>query len=61
MDDLDQFVKCVVGISKEGHNAVQVLAKIANYENLEKNTNRYKSEVNLKKDESNKLDQDINR
>ena len=60
MDDLDQFVKCVVGISKEGYNAVQVLAKIANYENLEKDVNRYKSEVSFKKDESAKLDQDIN-
>ena len=60
MDDLDQFVKCVVGISKEGHNAVQVLAKIANYENLEKDSNRYKSEVSRKKDELTKLNQDIN-
>jgi hypothetical protein len=60
MEDLDQFVKCVVGISNEGNNAVQVLGKIANYENLEKDSNRYKSEVSSKKDELTKLDQIIN-
>ena len=38
MDDIDQFVKSVVGISKENYDPVQVLAKIADYENLEKNT-----------------------
>ena len=36
MEDIDQFVKCVVGISKENYNPVQILAKIADYENLEK-------------------------
>ncbi len=60
MEDLNQFVKSVVGISKESHNAVQVLAKIADYENLEKDLNRYKDEVNIKKDELTKLDQVIN-
>ena len=52
MDDMDQFVKCVVGISKENYNHVQVLAKIADYENLEKDSNYYKEEINLMKDES---------
>ena len=37
MDDMDMFVKCVVGISKENYNHVQVLTKIADYEKIEKN------------------------
>ena len=59
MEDLDQFVKCVVGMSKEGHNAVQVLAKIENYENLEKNLTDYKEEVKRKKDELDKVNLEI--
>ena len=59
MDNLDKFVKCVVGISKEGHNAVQVLGKIANYENLEKNLTNFNEEVKLKKDELDKVEEDI--
>jgi hypothetical protein len=59
MEDLDQFVKCVVGISKEGHNAVQVLAKIANYENLEKNLTDYNEELKRKKDELDKVNREI--
>ena len=46
MENMDNFVKCVVGVSKEGYNHVQVLAKIADYENLEKNLTDYKDEVN---------------
>ncbi len=60
MENIDQFVKCVVGISKENYNPVQVLVKIANYENLEKNSSYYNEQVNLKKDELAKLNQDIN-
>jgi len=60
MEDLDQFVKCVVGMSKEGYNSVQILAKIANHENLEKDLNRYKSEVSFKKNELTQLNQVIN-
>ena len=37
MDDMDMFVKSVVGISKENYDHVQILAKIADHENLEKN------------------------
>ena len=37
MDDMNMFVKSVVGISKENYDPVQILAKIADYENLEKN------------------------
>jgi hypothetical protein len=60
MENIDQFVKCVVGISKENYNHVQIVEKIADYENLEKNTNFYKSQVNLKKDELAKLNQQTN-
>ena len=44
--NIDQFVKCVVGISKENYNSVQILEKIADYENLEKNSRYYNEEVN---------------
>ena len=43
MDDIYQFVKCVVGISKENYNPVQILTKIADYENLEKKANNIKN------------------
>ena len=59
MDDLDKFVNCVVGISKQNYNSVQVLTKIANYETLEKEANHYKSEVSLKKEELAELNQEI--
>ena len=36
MDDMNMFVKSVVGISKENYDPVQILAKIADYENLRK-------------------------
>jgi hypothetical protein len=59
MDDINMFVKSVVGISKENHDPVQILAKIADYENLEKNSIYYTEKVNFKKDELAKLNQDI--
>jgi len=59
MENMEQFVKCVVGISKENHDPVKVLTKIADYENLEKNLRFYKEEINFKKDELAKLDQKI--
>ena len=60
MDDMEKFVKCVIGISRENHDRVQILAKIADYENLEKNAKYYKEVVNLKKDELAKLNEEIN-
>ena len=59
MDDIDMFVKSVVGISKENHDPFQILAKIADYENLEKNLIYYTEKVNSKKDELAKLNQVI--
>jgi DNA repair exonuclease SbcCD ATPase subunit len=61
MDNIDMFVKSVVGIAKENHDPLQVLAKIADYENLEKNSRYFNEQVNLKKDELTKLNQDIDR
>ena len=60
MENIDQFVRCVVGISKEGYNLVQILAKISDHDNLEKESNHYKSEVNRKKDELAELLKEIN-
>ena len=59
MENVDQFVQCVVGISKENYNHVQILEKIADYETLEKNSRYYNEQVTLKKDEWAKLNQDI--
>jgi hypothetical protein len=58
-DNIDQFVKCVIGISKENYNPVQIVTKIADYKNLEKNSRYYNEQVNLKKDQLAKLNQDI--
>jgi hypothetical protein len=60
MENIEQFVKCVVGISKENYNHVQIVEKIADYETLEKNSRDYNEQVNRKKDELAKLNQDIN-
>ncbi len=60
MENMDHFVKCVVGISKEGYNHFHILAKIADYENLEKDLKNYKTDVELKKDELAKLTQEVN-
>ena len=59
MENMDQFVKCVVGISKENYNPAQILKKIADYENLEKNSRYYNEQVDLKKYEVDKLNQQI--
>ena len=59
MENMDQFVKCVVGISKENYNPAQILKKIADYENLEKNSRYYNEQVNLKKAQLAELNQDI--
>jgi hypothetical protein len=59
MENIDQVVKCIVGISKQNYNPIQILTKITDYENLEKNSRYYNEQVNLKKDELAKLNQDI--
>ena len=52
MDDMDMFVKSVVGMSKENYDYVQILAKIADHENLEKISRYYKEEIIRTKNES---------
>ena len=60
MENIDQFVQSVIGMSKENNDYIKVLEKIADYENLEKSTKYFNEQVKLKKDELAKLEQDIN-
>jgi hypothetical protein len=60
MENIDQFVKSVIGMSKENNDYIKVLEKIADYENLEKNTKYFNEQVKLKKDELAKLEESIN-
>jgi len=59
MDDMEMFVKSVVGISKENYDPVQILAKIREHEKLEKDMDYYKEEIIRMKNESAKLNQEI--
>ena len=59
MDDMDMFVKSVVGMSKENYDYIQILAKIAEHEKLEKDMDYYKEEVVRTKNESAKLNQEV--
>jgi hypothetical protein len=61
MDNIDMFVQSVVGIAKENHDPLQVLAKIADHENLEKNSRYYNEQINLQKADLTKLNKDIDR
>ena len=47
-------------MSRENYDYVQILAKIADYEKLEKDLNYYKEEITRTKNESAKLNQEIN-
>jgi hypothetical protein len=53
------FVRSVVGMSKENNDYVQILAKIAEHEKLEKDLDYYKEEITRTKNESAKLNQEI--
>jgi hypothetical protein len=59
MDDMEMFVNSVVGISKENYDPVQILAKIAEHEKLEKDLYSYKEEITRIKNESANLNQEI--
>ncbi|HEX2407495.1 MAG TPA: hypothetical protein VHJ38_09840 [Nitrososphaeraceae archaeon] len=61
MENIDRFVQCVVGISKENYDPVKVLTKIEDHESLEKNLRYYNDQVNLKKDELAYLNQNRDR
>ena len=59
IDNINHFVNCVIGISKEGANPVQILAKIAEFEKLEEDSKYYKLEVNSNREKLSLLNQDI--
>ncbi|HEX6294778.1 MAG TPA: helix-turn-helix domain-containing protein [Nitrososphaeraceae archaeon] len=59
MDDMDRFVKSVVGMSRANYDYVQILDKIAEHEKLEKDLDYYKEEIARSKNESAKLNQEI--
>jgi hypothetical protein len=60
IENLDQFVNCVVGISKENYSVTKVLELIGDYDNLLYYIQLYKKEVEAQKDELNLLNQEIN-
>ena len=60
MENINQFVKSVIGMSKENNDYIKVLGKIADYENLEKNTKYLNEQVKLKQNELETLEKDIN-
>ena len=60
MENLDQYVKCVVGIAKENYDVTNVLEKIRDYENLIYYIEHYKIQVEAKKNESDQLNQETN-
>ena len=45
MENLNQFVNCVVGISKQNYDVTNVLEKMGDYDNLVYYTDYYKKEV----------------
>jgi len=59
MENLDQFVDCAKGISKENYNVTRVLELIRDYENLINYIQLYKKEIEAKKEELNKLNKEI--
>jgi hypothetical protein len=60
MENLDQFMNCVIGISKENYNVTKVLELIGDYDNLLNYTHLYKNEVEVKRNALNLLNQEIN-
>jgi hypothetical protein len=48
MENLDQFVECVKGISKENYDVTRVLELIRDYDNLLYYIDYYKKEVEAK-------------
>ncbi len=60
MENLDQFANCVVGISKENYSVTKVLELIGDYDNLLNYIQLYKNEVEVKRNELNLLNQEIN-
>ena len=59
MDDMDKFVKCIVGMSKENYDYVKIVDKIANHEKLEKDLDYYKEEIILTENKLAQLNQKV--
>ena len=60
MENLGQFLDCIKGIANENYNVTKVLELIGDYDNLLNYIQLYKNEVEVKKDEFNLLNQEIN-
>ena len=60
MENLNQFVDCVKGISKTNYDVTRALELLEDYDNLLYYIQLYKKEVEAKKDKLNLLNQDIN-
>ena len=60
MENLNEFVNCVVGIAKENYDVTNVLEKMRDYDNFVYYIQYYKKEVEAKKDDLDKLNQEIN-
>ncbi len=60
IENLDQFVNCVIGIAKENYDVTNVLEKMGDYDNFVYYIQYYKKEIEAKKDEVNHLNQEIN-
>ena len=60
MENLDQFVNCVVGIAKENYDVTNVLKKMRDYDNFVSYIQYYKKQVEARKAEFEKMNQEIN-
>src|SRR5688500_15241648 len=60
MENLNEFVNCVRGIAKENYDVTNVLEKMGDYDNFVYYIQYYKKEVEAKKAELDKLNQEIN-
>ena len=60
MENLDQFVNCVVGIAKENYDVTNVLKKMRDYDNFVSYIQYYKKQVEVRKAEFEKMNQEIN-
>jgi hypothetical protein len=58
-ENFNQFVNCVVGISKENYDVTKILELIGDYENLLYYIELYRKEVESKKTDLNQLNQEI--
>ena len=60
MENLNEFVNCVRGIANENYDVTNVLEKMRDYDNFVYYIQYYKIEVEAKKAQLDKLNQEIN-